>query len=351
MKKALPQFKATFSIQKAANDEAGEFFVEGYASHGDVDSEADKISAAALQQLSEMIKGVVVLHNHNPELEVGKVVDAKFEEDTNAVWVRCQVMDAEVIEKITDERLNGFSIHAMPRRYEVVNTSSEFSVTITEWERVVELSVTSVPVQEKARILNWFVKAFATEVRQMEHEELKAMIKSMLEEQATDAESKLAEAIKAAVGEGMTGLVEQIVTAVGEKVKAEGDPVDETVQFSGGEEADFLMGQAEALEAIELEDDAATAMSAVANALRARADVLREATESSLKALVLEAVNSLKEEVKSLGEKMTGNSESIEAVKSLIDVSRQEPEPNVPEAKKSAFAGAIFGKGEEDPEA
>lgn len=344
MTRTLPQFKATFNIQKAASDDAGEFFVEGYASHGDVDSQADKISPAALSQLADMIKGVVVLHNHNPEAEVGKVVDAKFEEETNAVWVRCQIMDAAVIEKISDERLNGFSIHAMPRKYEVVNTSSEFSVTITEWERVVELSVTSVPVQEKARILNWFVKAFATEVRQMEHAELKAMIKAMLDEQSTAADATLAEAIKAAVGEGMNGLVEQIVAALGEKVKAEGDGSGDSVQFSGGEEADFLVGQAEAIEAVELEGDAATAMSAVANALRARADVLREATEASLKAMVLDAVNSLRSEIKALGETLAGNVAAVESVKSLISVSRQEPEPVVAAKPGSKFAGSIFGK-------
>jgi len=160
MKRKL-NFHADFSFQKAEANAEGKFFVEGIASHGAEDTYGDKISVEAMKQLCELMIGGVVLHGHDGSKEIGLIREAILLDDngTPAAKVVCEIMDAESIEKIKDGRLKGFSIHAIAGDILMSNTPSGMSWTIMSWERFVELSMTSVPVQEKAQVLGWFVKS------------------------------------------------------------------------------------------------------------------------------------------------------------------------------------------------
>ena len=341
------KFKAQFAVCKAAEAADGKFFVEGYASHGDIDSYADVITAEALAQLSEMLKDIVLLNEHNPESKAGVVRDAKFLEDKNAVWVKAEVMDPERQAEIADGRLNAFSIYAIPSRWEVKSTASEFTVTILEWERAIELSLTSTPVQEKAQILTHYVKAFALEVRAMEEDKMKNMLKSFLDERADAEKDAMTLVIQAAVKKAMVEHQEEIVAAA-----AEASPAPKAV--SSTEEADFLVSQADALEAIVLEGDGQTAVAAVAAELRTRADALREdpddeddqasVEETDEEKALRENVEETNEAVKTLAATTTKILEEVSGVKSLIPTSRQEqlPDPEEKTKKKSAWAGKVF---------
>ncbi len=160
MKRTL-NFSATFHVQKAEPNAEGKFFVEGIASHGSEDTYGDKISQDAMKQLCELMIGKVVLHGHDPDQEIGIVREAMVIDDNGvpAAKVVCEIMDADSIEKIKDGRLQGFSIHAIAGDIMMSNTPSGTVWTIMSWERFVELSMTSVPVQEKAQVLGWFVKS------------------------------------------------------------------------------------------------------------------------------------------------------------------------------------------------
>ena len=271
-------FKATFRIQKAVKDEEEKFWVEGYASHGDTDSYGDQISPAGLEDLASKMAGVVLLLNHNPDRPIGKVTEAKHLPDDKAVWVKAWVSDDEVVAMVEDGRLEGMSIHAIPSEWRIVNTADQYYIIIDAWERVVEHSLTPVPVQEKAKILNHYVKSFRLEGEKMDEEKIKEIVKTLLAEHSTT----MLETLKTGIGEQIVSAIKSLVSEpiAAPDVDPENKPPDAIKAVSVDDVKQFLDAQATALESIASDDEAITsAIATVASALRAKMDEMVETDE------------------------------------------------------------------------
>jgi phage head maturation protease len=329
------KFNASFGIKKAGADPADQkFYIEGYASNGDRDSYGDRISAEAMKQLTEMLVGKTVLHNHDPNQEVGKVLESKVDEELNAAWVKCVILDADIQKKIQDGLIDGFSIHAIACDFVVHSTADEHWCEITGWERVVELTVTAIPAQEKARVLGWYIKAFLKSVQQGDAEKLRAVIKA-----------ELAALTPPTVD----------VDALAQKLAAALGPVRKAV--SADELAKFCKDQAAALSGIaisaETVDAVKEAVATVAAALQAKANELLAAgegegeTQAGVKALAA-SIAALEGRLKDVGDAVARLpavvQEEVGKVRKSVNLSGQPPaEP--PEAPKKAFeswGGYVF---------
>lgn len=241
--------------EAAAEGEAqGKFFVEGYASSGVTDTYGDRISDAALQQLADLLPTCILLHNHDADQQLGIVREAKFDAEKHAVWVSAEVMDEVAQQKITDGRLNAFSIRAYASDWSVHETADEHWVEITAWERVIELSLTSVPVQAEAKVTGWVVKSLSespdveTRLRRLE---LKASMPAIKADAAmVEFLTQVAAALRAITTEDSAAgeAIAAVATAVEEKAAAEQADLDEesgeetsaadTTDAAGGQKAD-----------------------------------------------------------------------------------------------------------------
>jgi phage head maturation protease len=288
------QFSAKWKITKSTTQD-GAFYVEGYASTGNPDSSGDKISIKAMEQLTEMIKGVVLLHNHDPDQEVGRVKEAKYVGEDNAVWVKAIVNDEETVEKVKDGRLDGFSIHALAGEYRIVHSKGNTEFIIEGWERVVELTITAVPMNEEAKIMNYYVASFR---------------KAILAEQADQASADLEEIRTAKIE--VQKMLDQVKALAGTKdpepeptpdpdpdpkpeadpepepdpektqvpkpedePKPEADPEKQKADVDVDDEAKFLSAQADALSNVEIDGDAGEAVGLVVASLRNRAEEIK----------------------------------------------------------------------------
>lgn len=300
-----PLFKARFAIRKnyltkaeEGSDEARKLWVEGYASHGRVDTYGDEISDDGLKDLASKMTDVVLLHNHDPDQQIGRTTETKFVEEEPAVWVKAWVAlgkDEQLLDdpdsvpsKIMDGRIDAFSIHAYPGEYRIIDTAEEFRVIIDAWERVVELSMTSVPVQEGAKLLDAYVKAFGQEVRNMKTDELKKAVQQVLDNPEGPLGQVVTAAVKAAMKSETDAPADPPPDPSPEETpddpppepdpdEAEPETPDEPEPKSvdAGAMAEFLASQAAALEGLEVEGDDAEVIANVASALKAQAEELK----------------------------------------------------------------------------
>jgi len=376
-----PTLDALWKITKAAENADKQFFVEGYASYGDPDSEGDEISPAAMEQLAEMLKtggadgaGVVLLHNHDPDQEIGRVVDTKFEKDENRVWVQAFVTNDEIKQKIRDTVINAFSIHAMPNEYRIVDSSTERRWIIEGWERAVELTLTAMPMNNQAVITDWFEKGFkiavkafrvatmkhtadeaaAAAVSQAQEENMKDMLKGIVE-RLDRIEAAQKTMVEVPVVEPV---VEPAPAVVPEPAAVVTKAIDPT------EESDYLKAQADALDGIEIADEAIKALVATISAgLRSRADefVVEKAIEPVVEPVAVEpvvdpAIKALQDELDAEklktvaleADKVKIADDLVAAKVKIAQVSQQEPVggttvPVAPAKKKPFRLDAISG--------
>ena len=255
----MKNLKLRMAIEKAVQ-EGSRLFVEGFASHQDTDTYGDQISDEAMKQLAEKMVGVVLLHGHDSAKEVGKVEAAEYRAGDRACWVRAWLPLGDEIDdetkacaaKVQDGRLNAFSINAIPAEYKITYTKDVRTVTITAWERVVELSLTSVPVQEKATILNVYVKAFREQMDADDAEAFEAKVAALVDARVKD----LAAAPAAEPVPEVEPAVEKADPAP-EEAKAEDAPT-----LNAEEVAGFVERVANSLAEVAIEDE--TAKKAVA---------------------------------------------------------------------------------------
>lgn len=383
---SMPMFKADFALKKhylevVRNDEdtadEKKLWIEGYASHGAVDTYGDEISKAGMEDLASKMAGVVLLHNHDADQEIGKVDEAKYVEEEPAVWVKCWIAlgkDEKLLDdpdstasKIMDGRIDSFSIHAYASEIRIIDTPEEFKVIIEAWERVIELSVTSVPVQEKAKIQNtsikglgYYVKCFGTEVRDMKKDELEKAVEKAL----ANPEGALGKLILTAVTKAMKEASDPPADPPADPPepvapKADDppedppadppeDPPEEEKAIDGKAEADFLLNQAAALEALELEGDAADAVAGVVSALKARAEEVaadEEEEEASDDGPEEEEEKAIDDEIESKKAEVKALEKKLKALKDKETASRQEThqEPEDKDNDKPKAKYASFG--------
>lgn len=338
---------AAWKITKATDDDK-KFYVEGYASHGDADSEGDEISPAAMKQLAELLKtggadgaGVVLLHNHDADQECGRVVDAIYEEDENRVWVKAFVTNEEIQQKVRDTVINAFSIHAWPNEWRIIDSSTEYRWIIEGWERVVELTVTAMPMNDKAVMTDWYEKG------------IRAAVKSFREDTMSQGSDEAARVAAEAARNELAATMKSIDERLGkiekgtepEPTPTPTDPPEPTKVVAKAidpkAEAEYLTGQADALDQIEIADEAIkAAVSTVSAGLRQRADeivVEEEATKTvdDPPAVILEpdpAIKALTEQVEALVTRV----DAAEASNTALEGDKTKLTADLAAAKKAA---------------
>jgi len=160
----LEKLKFSFPIQivKSFSDK-GRWIVEGFGATEDLDREGDIISSKALEGgVRGFLENPTVLLNHDPKNPVGRVLDAKFINSTKSLWFKVLVSKTvpEIWQQIKEGILNKFSIRAsvpvnsVERKY--VKKLGKVARVVTAFDPI-ELSIVTVPANETADSLGWYV--------------------------------------------------------------------------------------------------------------------------------------------------------------------------------------------------
>lgn len=156
-------FEAILKAERV-EDEAGDWIVEGFAATSDLDLQGDIIKPEALDMAAETAVGLTVLHNHNPDQEIGKVVDARAVQGRNGqgrLWVRVEISKDEpkLWGKIKQGIINKFSIRgkilSAHRRYD---REAGREANVVEGFILLEVSLVAVPANPEAKTLRAYVK-------------------------------------------------------------------------------------------------------------------------------------------------------------------------------------------------
>jgi len=151
--------------KKAKKEKKGDWIVEGYAATDHIDSEDDRIDAAALVDgATSLEKYTTVLFNHDKDRPIGSILEAGVldidEEDSGRLYIKVRISKTEpkLWEQIKDGTLNKFSV-----RGRILQVGEEFSDKLGRPIRVIkslvlfECSLVSVPANLNAQTLRWYV--------------------------------------------------------------------------------------------------------------------------------------------------------------------------------------------------
>lgn len=355
--------RVVVKAEEGQSEEQQKFYVEGYASAGSMDTYGDKISAEALKQLAELLPGAILLHNHDPDQQLGIVREARTEDETK-VWTSSEVMDDEAKKKVQDGRLNAFSIHAIVSEYKVHNGKGEYWYEITAFERVVELSLTSVPVQEQAVVTGWVMKSLRSEGagsandRAMERFRKAEMAKSVevLKSMATVAEflDQVAASLRSVDTDDTVAAeaMAEIATACEEKAallreeESATDAESEEKAESKGEDAQKAIGedQGEGAPEPNVLELAMTEMRKSFEEQQAKVVAMSsdlDALKASVKALEAK-VDGAESVAKKADEAVQKAISGVKAIEQRIEALPSGESSSGGETKKSALAGAFF---------
>ncbi len=162
--KKIP-FQAELQVVKSYQDRKGDFFVEGYAATKDFDLQGDIISVEAMEASKEdLLTNSTVLLNHDSYAPIGRVVGQDI--DQKGTWVKILVdktskvaeTGALIVDLIKQEILNKFSISAT-----VLDSVREYVEDVGRTANVIkrmllhEVSLVSVPANNEAKALEWYV--------------------------------------------------------------------------------------------------------------------------------------------------------------------------------------------------
>ena len=152
-------FECPFDITKAY-EEKGRWVVEGYAATTDFDMQEDIITEEAISaSAKDLLENSTVLHNHNPDEAIGKVLESQARPGGLFLKILISKTAPEIWQQVQEGVLNKFSVRGkiLEARKEWVERLKKFARLILKM-RLVEVSLVAVPANPKARAIRWYVE-------------------------------------------------------------------------------------------------------------------------------------------------------------------------------------------------
>ncbi|MBW2109283.1 MAG: HK97 family phage prohead protease, partial [Deltaproteobacteria bacterium] len=152
-------FEYPVEISKAYEEE-GNWIVEGYAATSDFDMQEDIITEEAIRASSrDLIENSTVLHNHNPDEAIGRVLSSRAKSGGLFLKILISKTVPDIWQQVKEGVLNKFSVRGkiLDARKEWVPRLKKYARLILKM-RLVEVSLVAVPANPKARAINWYVE-------------------------------------------------------------------------------------------------------------------------------------------------------------------------------------------------
>lgn len=140
-----------WGVDKFQEDEKGAWYVEGHCTTYDLDYGRDEVTKEFAEEVVEQLIGLTLLHNHDPDQELGVIVDAAVDEV--GIWVKALISKACPAEwtKIKEGILSKFSIRFLELKTVPVLHDDGKRKKQVQSGIVTEVSLTSLPMQRAAR--------------------------------------------------------------------------------------------------------------------------------------------------------------------------------------------------------
>ena len=152
-------FECPIEITKV-HEEEGRWVVEGYAATTDFDMQEDIITEEAISaSAKDLLENSTVLHNHNPDEAIGKVLESQARPGGLFLKILISKTAAEIWQQVKEGVLNKFSVRGkiLDARKEWVPRLQKYARLILKM-RLVEVSLVAVPANPKARAIRWYVE-------------------------------------------------------------------------------------------------------------------------------------------------------------------------------------------------
>jgi HK97 family phage prohead protease len=153
-------FECPVEITKAYEDEEGLWVVEGYAATTDFDLQDDIISEEAIKASArDLIENSTVLHNHNTDDAIGRVLASRARKDGLFLKIMVSKTAPEIWQQIREGVLNKFSVRGkvLEARKQWISDEKRYARVIMKM-RLLEVSLVAVPANPKARAIRWYVE-------------------------------------------------------------------------------------------------------------------------------------------------------------------------------------------------
>jgi HK97 family phage prohead protease len=134
--------------------------VAGYAATSDFDLQEDIITEEAiLASAKDLIENSTVLHNHNADDAIGKVLSSRARKDGLFLKILISKTAPEIWQQITEGVLNKFSVRGkvLQARKQWVPELKRHARLILKM-RLIEVSLVAVPANPKARAIRWYIE-------------------------------------------------------------------------------------------------------------------------------------------------------------------------------------------------
>jgi len=150
------KIKFEFPLQLAEKKEKeGKFIFEGFAAGNDFDLQNDIISDEALKKsIDDFKKQGKFCINHTEE-EIGKLLDCRFEK--GKIWVRTEVTNKSIIEKVKSGELNCLSIKGQVMKAEKVELLPDLRLMLIKEMHLIEVSLVPQGANPEAKAIRWYV--------------------------------------------------------------------------------------------------------------------------------------------------------------------------------------------------
>jgi phage head maturation protease len=143
-----------------AYEEKGKWIVEGLAATTDFDLQEDVVSQEAIESSAkDLLENSTVLHNHNPNESMGKVLESRARKGALLLKILVSKTVPEIWQKIKEGVLNKFSI-----RGKILEATKKWIPALQKFARIilkmrlVEVSLVAVPANPKAKALRWYIE-------------------------------------------------------------------------------------------------------------------------------------------------------------------------------------------------
>jgi len=143
-----------------AYEEKGNWIVEGYAATSDFDMQEDIITQDAIKgSAKDLVENSTVLHNHNPDESIGRVLQSKARKGGLFLKILISKTVPDIWQQVKEGVLNKFSVRGkiLEARKEWVPRLKKYARLILKM-RLMEVSLVAVPANPKARAINWYVE-------------------------------------------------------------------------------------------------------------------------------------------------------------------------------------------------
>jgi len=143
----------------------GELVIAGYATTYDKGLDNAIISRKALTNASQDLKKrKTVLFNHNQDLPIGRIHEAKLDDKGLFVTAVIDRSEEKIQDKIRSGTLNKFSIRGrILSSHEEWDENSNKATSVIDDLKLLEVSVVSVPAVDEAEIQSWYVQRSAND--------------------------------------------------------------------------------------------------------------------------------------------------------------------------------------------